>query len=66
MIKFNPVPDVIVESPANRGYVGGLKVQLMRKNFNLAVEMAERVGVRLQLGQAGLQTYTEASQDPRL
>jgi 3-hydroxyisobutyrate dehydrogenase-like beta-hydroxyacid dehydrogenase len=63
--KFNPVPNVIADSPANRGYSGGFKVQLMRKDFNLAVEMAERVGARLQLGQAGLQTYTEASQDPR-
>jgi 3-hydroxyisobutyrate dehydrogenase len=37
----------------------------MRKDFNLAVEMAEKVGARLQLGQAALKTYAEASQDPR-
>jgi len=63
--KFNPVPNVGENSPANRGYSGGFKVQLMRKDFNLAVEMAERVGARLQLGQAGLRTYTDASEDPR-
>jgi 3-hydroxyisobutyrate dehydrogenase len=62
--KFNPLPNVVADSPANRGYSGGFKVQLMRKDFNLAVEVAERVGAKLQLGQAGLQTYTDASQDP--
>jgi len=63
--KFNPVPNVIADSPANRGYSGGFKIQLMRKDFNLAVDMAERVGAKLELGQAGLKTYTDASQDQR-
>jgi 3-hydroxyisobutyrate dehydrogenase-like beta-hydroxyacid dehydrogenase len=29
--KFNPVPNVIADSPANRGYSGGFKVQLCAK-----------------------------------
>lgn len=37
----------------------------MRKDSNLAVEMAEKAGARLQLGQAALETYAEANQDPR-
>jgi len=37
----------------------------MRKDFNLAVEMAEKVWATLRLGQAGLQTDNEASRDPR-
>ncbi len=63
--KFNPVPNVIADSPANRGYSGGFKIQLMRKDFKLAVEMAERVGAKLELGPAGLKTYTAAAQDEK-
>jgi len=63
--KWNPVPGVCPTAPASKGYAGGFKVQLMRKDFALAVEAAERVDARLTLGQAGLQTYTDASNDPR-
>jgi 3-hydroxyisobutyrate dehydrogenase len=41
------------------------KVQLMRKDFNLAVGTAELVGARLALGEAGLQVYTGAMEDER-
>ena len=37
----------------------------MRKDFGLAVEMAERVGARNVLGEVGLQTYEKVSQDKR-
>jgi len=61
--KWNPVPGVCPEAPSSNGYQGGFKVQLMRKDFALAVGMAEGVGAKLALGQAGLDVYTGASND---
>ncbi|KAK2813343.1 hypothetical protein FQN50_000658 [Emmonsiellopsis sp. PD_5] len=63
--RFNPVPGVVEGSPANQGYRDGFRVELMRKDFGLAVEMAERVGARLVLGEAGLGAYEGASGDER-
>jgi len=63
--RFNPVPGVYPEAPSSNGYKEGFKVQLMRKDFGLAVDMARRVGTRLVLGDAGLATYDGASKDPR-
>ncbi|KAH6670671.1 NAD binding domain of 6-phosphogluconate dehydrogenase-domain-containing protein [Halenospora varia] len=40
--KFCPVPGVYEDSPSSKGYREGFKVQLMSKDFGLAVEMAER------------------------
>jgi 3-hydroxyisobutyrate dehydrogenase len=36
----------------------------MKKDFGLAVEAAERVGVKLALGEEGLRAYEETSRDP--
>ncbi|KAF2704655.1 hypothetical protein K504DRAFT_472024 [Pleomassaria siparia CBS 279.74] len=63
--KFNPVPHVYAESPSTGGYKEGFKVQLMRKDFSLAVDMAKRVGSKNVLGEVGLDTYDGASKDPR-
>jgi len=63
--KFCPCPGVYPEAPSSKGYQGGFKVQLMRKDFALAKQMAERVGSRNVLGQVGLDTYTKAMEDPR-
>ena len=63
--RFCPVPGVVPDAPSSKGYKDGFKVQLMRKDFGLAVATAERVGARLALGQAGLDVYTAASSDPR-
>jgi 3-hydroxyisobutyrate dehydrogenase len=60
-----PVPGLCPEAPASNGYRGGFKVQLMRKDFNLAVETAKRVGATIALGEKGLQVYTETMDDPR-
>jgi 3-hydroxyisobutyrate dehydrogenase len=62
--KFNPVPHVYPEAPSSGGYKQGFKVQLMRKDFALALEMAKRVGSKNVLGEAGLETYDGASKDP--
>lgn len=63
--RFNPVPGVYPEAPSSNGYKDGFKVQLMKKDFGLAVDMADRVGTRLALGDAGLETYAGASEDER-
>ncbi|KAJ5365736.1 hypothetical protein N7517_008622 [Penicillium concentricum] len=61
--KWNPVPGVCPNAPASKDYQGGFKVQLMKKDFNLAVEMAKRVGAQLRLGEPGLAVYSEASEN---
>ncbi|KAJ5935989.1 hypothetical protein N7454_005287 [Penicillium verhagenii] len=63
--KWNPVPGVCPDAPASKDYQGGFKVQLMKKDFNLAVETAKRVGAQLRLGESGLAVYQEASEDDR-
>ena len=63
--KWNPVPGICPEAPASKGYEGGFRVELMKKDFGLAVEAAERVGAKLVLGKQGLRTYGEVSTDER-
>lgn len=63
--KWNPVPGLCPDAPSSRGYEGGFKVQLMAKDFGLAVAAAEEVGAKLLLGDAGLAAYKESSRDPR-
>ncbi|KAI0121258.1 NAD binding domain of 6-phosphogluconate dehydrogenase-domain-containing protein [Xylariales sp. AK1849] len=63
--KWCPVPGVVPEAPSSNGYKGGFKVQLMKKDFSLAVDAARELGIALHLGEAGLNTYKEASEDPR-
>ena len=60
-----PVPGLSPDAPASRDYQGGFRVQLMRKDFGLAVETARRVGTRLALGEEGLRVYEGASEDAR-
>jgi len=59
---FNPVPGVCPKAPSSNGYKGGFRVQLMRKDIGLAVDMARRVGARNVLGASGLGIYAAASE----
>ena len=59
-----PVPGLCPDAPASKGYQGGFRVQLMKKDFGLAVDTAERVGARLALGADGLKVYQDTSEDP--
>jgi 3-hydroxyisobutyrate dehydrogenase-like beta-hydroxyacid dehydrogenase len=63
--RFNPVPGVYADAPSSNGYQNGFKVQLMKKDFSLALDMARRVGSTNVLGDAGLETYKGASEDAR-
>ena len=58
---WNPVPGLCPDAPASKGYKGGFRVQLMKKDF----DTAKRLGVNLALGDEGLKVYEEASQDER-
>jgi 3-hydroxyisobutyrate dehydrogenase len=60
-----PVPGLSPDAPASKGYQGGFRVQLMKKDFGLAVSAAKKVGVELALGEQGLKVYEETSEDPK-
>ncbi|KAF2722999.1 hypothetical protein K431DRAFT_244130 [Polychaeton citri CBS 116435] len=60
-----PVPGICPEAPPSKGYKGGFRVQLMKKDFSLAVDTARRVDAKLALGEHGLKVYQGASQDPQ-
>ena len=62
---LQPVPGVCPKAVTSHGYQGGFKIQLMKKDFSLAVQSAREIGAKLVLGDAGLQTYTAAAEDPR-
>ncbi|KAK3356557.1 NAD binding domain of 6-phosphogluconate dehydrogenase-domain-containing protein [Lasiosphaeria hispida] len=59
---FNPVPGVCPKAPSSNGYQGGFRVQLMRKDIGLALDMARRLGTRNALGTSGLGVYAAASE----
>ncbi|KAJ5805239.1 hypothetical protein N7474_011126 [Penicillium riverlandense] len=63
--RFCPVPGVAPEAPSSNGYKNGFKVQLMRKDISLALEMAHGVESNNVLGSAALKTYEGASADAR-
>ncbi|KAK4185883.1 NAD binding domain of 6-phosphogluconate dehydrogenase-domain-containing protein [Podospora australis] len=59
---FNPVPGVCPKAPSSNGYKNGFRVQLMRKDIGLAVDMARTVGAKNVLGISGLGVYAAASE----
>jgi len=54
---YNPVPGVMPNVPASRGYTGGFGVDLMAKDISLAVNAAHSVKASLPLGGPALQIY---------
>ena len=54
---YNPVPGVLPNVPASRGYTGGFGSALMAKDVGLAVAAAHAKQVPLPLGGAALQVY---------
>ena len=54
----NPVPGVIRDSPASRGYEGGGSVGIIAKDLNLAMAGAEASGITLALARPANELYS--------
>ena len=55
----NPVPGISPGSPAEKDYDGGFGVELMRKDLRLAMEEAQRLGAKVEMGEKARQVYVE-------
>ncbi|KAI9667649.1 MAG: hypothetical protein M1821_000466 [Bathelium mastoideum] len=53
----NPVPYVVRDSPASKGYEGGFGVSLMKKDLKLALQAAHEVGAASTMGYEALSVY---------
>lgn len=53
----NPVPFVVQNSPASRGYEGGFGVSLMKKDLKLALQAAHETGAASVMGLEALSVY---------
>jgi 3-hydroxyisobutyrate dehydrogenase len=58
---YNPVPGVMENVPASRGYSGGFGVDLMRKDLGLALSAAEAIHVSLPMGSRSKEVYDAIS-----
>ncbi len=56
---YNPYPGVMDAAPASNDYKPGFMVDLMVKDLNLAMEIAEGAGVDNQMGQLARALYAE-------
>jgi 3-hydroxyisobutyrate dehydrogenase len=54
---YNPIPGVVENSPASRGYSGGFGTDLMLKDLGLASEAARQVRQPVILGGLAQQLY---------
>lgn len=62
----NPVPGVIENSPASKGYEGGFGTALMLKDLKLAMQAATEVGILPELGMHAKDIYTAIEGDEKL
>jgi 3-hydroxyisobutyrate/3-hydroxypropionate dehydrogenase len=58
----NPVKGVVASAPSSRDYSGGFGIGLMKKDLNLAIQAAQEVGARLELGGKAKEVYESASE----
>lgn len=61
----NPVPGVMENVPASRGYEGGFRIELCKKVLGMGMELAEMVGARTCLDGPAMKAFEEASGDER-
>lgn len=59
--KYNPMPGVMADVPASRGYSGGFGTDLMLKDLGLAVEAALASGASIPLGGLARDLYAAHS-----
>lgn len=62
----NPVPGVMPDSPASKGYEGGFGISLMNKDLGLAMQAAREIGIEPRLGPLARDIYTEIEHDSEL
>ncbi|KAJ4002739.1 hypothetical protein NW752_009391 [Fusarium irregulare] len=60
---FCPVPNVVPGAPSSAGYKGGFRIPLMLKDLNLAMDLAQKVEAREDLGQVAQNVFDTASKD---
>lgn len=60
---YNPVPNVMENSAATRGYSGGFGSALMAKDLGLSQEAAKTANASTPLGQMALELYQEHNQN---
>ena len=60
---YNPVPGVMENVPASRGYTGGFGTDLMLKDLTLALEAAMATGAATPLGSTALSLYRQHSEE---
>lgn len=53
----NPVPGVIPQAPASKGYEGGFGTALMNKDLKLAMKAAQQFGIEPRLGPVAASIY---------
>ena len=56
---YNPVPGVLDTAPASRNYERGFATELMHKDVGLALDAAQSVGVKTDLGKHSYDIYGE-------
>jgi 3-hydroxyisobutyrate dehydrogenase len=56
---YNPMPGIMDNVPASRGYEGGFGTQLMLKDLGLAQEVAHAAHAKTPLGEIALQLYRQ-------
>jgi 3-hydroxyisobutyrate dehydrogenase len=61
---YNPVPGVLENVPASRGYVGGFGNSLMAKDLGLAQNVATKLNSPIPLGSMAHQMYRILSNIP--
>jgi 3-hydroxyisobutyrate dehydrogenase len=61
---YNPVPGVMENVPASRGYSGGFGSSLMKKDLWLALQAAQETKAPLPLASAAHQLYALMTSDP--
>ncbi|KAI9011706.1 3-hydroxyisobutyrate dehydrogenase [Hyaloraphidium curvatum] len=58
---YNPVPGVMAEVPASKGYEGGFGVKLMAKDLGLAMDASRGSGSTTLLGATAFEVYKQLS-----
>jgi 3-hydroxyisobutyrate dehydrogenase len=60
---YNPVPDVIPNTPSCKGYTGGFGNTLMAKDLRLAMNAAQESSSTVMMGALATQIYNKVSTD---